>query len=173
MQERVLRIQMFGGFSMYYGGEAVALNKTGNSKAIRLLQMLLLSPKAGIAKRELLDNLYGWNDKTDTANRNKNLNNLIYRLKKQLVSGGLPEDEYVGLNEGMCYFKSSIPLEVDTQQFEESVNSAKIQAGGGKMPAYTARLSTYIEESCFLRTFRMCGFSAKANTLKKSMSTQY
>lgn len=145
MREKILRIQMFGGFAMYYGDEAVALNKTGNSKSIRLLQMLLLSPKVGIAKRELLDSLYGWNDKTDTVNRNKNLNNLIYRLKRQLVSGGLPEDEYVGLDEGMCYFKSRVPLEVDTQQFDEAVNRAKNAGGGGQKCQFISQGCRYLQ----------------------------
>ena len=93
IEKKILRIQMFGGFSMYYGNDAVLLNKSGNSKSIRLLQMLLLSMKGGIPKRELMDNLYEWNENADTANRNKNLNNLIYRLQGQLVSGGLPDDE--------------------------------------------------------------------------------
>ena len=95
MTDRALRIQMLGGFSVYYGDEALALNKTGSSKSIRLLQMLLLSRQGGIPKGELLDSLYGWNEKTDTANRNKNLNNLLYRLKGQLMSAGLPDDVYV------------------------------------------------------------------------------
>lgn len=132
MSEKVLRVQMFGGFAMYYGDEAVTLNKAGSSKSVRLLQMLLLSLPGGIAKNELIDNLYGWNEKGDVANRNKNLNNLIYRLKGQLVSGGLPDDEYVELNDGMCFFKSRIPLELDTQKFEETVELAKIAWGGGK-----------------------------------------
>lgn len=131
MQEKVLRIQMFGGFAIYYGDESIVLNRIGNSKSVRLLQMLLLSPQSGISKSELMDNLYGWDDKTDIANRNKNLNNLVYRLRKQLVSCGLPEDEYVGMNEGMCCFKSRIPLELDTQQFDEAVKSAKKSEGGG------------------------------------------
>ena len=131
MSEKVLRVQMFGGFAMYYGDEAVTLNKAGSSKSVRLLQMLLSLP-GGIAKNELIDNLYGWNEKGDVANRNKNLNNLIYRLKGQLVSGGLPDDEYVELNDGMCFFKSRIPLELDTQKFEETVELAKIAWGGGK-----------------------------------------
>ena len=90
MWGKVLQVQMFGGFSMRYGGESVVMNKIGNSKSVRLLQMLLLSLKGGIAKNELIENLYGWNGKTDVSNRNRNLNNLIYRLKGQLVSGGLP-----------------------------------------------------------------------------------
>lgn len=37
MSEKALRVQMFGGFSMYYGEESVALNKIGSAKSIRLL----------------------------------------------------------------------------------------------------------------------------------------
>lgn len=120
-----MRIQMFGGFSMYYGNEAVILNKSGNSKSVRLLQMLLLSLQGGIPKSELIDNLYEWNENTDMVNRNKNLNNLIYRLKGQLVSCGLPDEEYVELNDGMCCFKCRIPLELDVQKFERAVDEAK------------------------------------------------
>lgn len=122
---------MFGGFAMYYGRDAVVLNKAGSSKSVRLLQMLLLCVKGGIPKNELLDNLYGWNDKKDIANRNKNLNNLIYRLKGQLISVGLPEDDYVEINDGMCSFKSSIPLDLDTKRFEETVTLARKLGGGG------------------------------------------
>lgn len=130
MAEKVLRIQMFGGFSMYYGEEPVTMNKAGSSKSVRLLQMLLLSPEGGISKNELTDNLYGWNEKADTANRNKNLNNLIYRLKGQLLSSGLPEDDYVEIYEGMCFFKSRIPVEADTQKFEDTVQAARASGGG-------------------------------------------
>lgn len=129
--EKILKVQMLGGFSMYYGREAVTLNKIGSSKSVRLLQMLLLSLQGGISKNELMDNLYGWNERTDGANRNKNLNNLIYRLRGQLSVCGLPEEEYVDITEGMCSFKSQIPLELDTWQFEEAVKQAK-NSGGGK-----------------------------------------
>ena len=94
MATEALYVRMFGGFTIYYGDKAVALNKAGSSKSVRLLQILFLSPGGRISKNELIDNLYGWNDeKVDTANRNKNLNNLIYRLRKQLIACGLPEDE--------------------------------------------------------------------------------
>ena len=90
--EKVLRIQMLGGFAAYYGEKAVVLKKVGSSKSIRLLQMLLMSLPGGISKSEIMDNLYGWNEKGDMGNRNKNLNNLIYRLKGQLTAGGLPQE---------------------------------------------------------------------------------
>lgn len=125
-QEKVLRVQLLGGFAMYYGDEAVKLNKMGSSKSVRLLQMLLLAYPNEIPKNELIDNLYGWNEsRADTANRNRNLNNLIYRLKGQLVACGLPEEEYVELNEGKCCLKISMPLETDTMKFEMAVQKTK------------------------------------------------
>lgn len=132
MSEKVLYVQMFGGFSMYYGGEAIALNKIGSAKSVRLLQMLLLSLHGGIPKNELIDNLYGWNENADVANRNKNLNNLIYRLGGQLVSAGLPDGEYVEISEGRCRFTSPVPLELDTARFEDTVREADDTGGGLK-----------------------------------------
>ena len=133
MGSKVLRVRMLGGFSMYYGEDPVVFNKMGSSKSVRLLQMLLLSLENGISKSELIDNLYGWNEKQDMANGNKNLNNLIYRLKKQLISSGLPDGEYVAINDGMCSFQCGVALELDTRLFEEAVEKAqKIYQGGGK-----------------------------------------
>ena len=57
MPVKVLQVQMFGGFAMRYGNEAVTMNKIGSSKSVRLLQMLFLSLESGIAKNELIDNL--------------------------------------------------------------------------------------------------------------------
>lgn len=129
MAEKIFEVQMFGGFSMRYGNETVVMNKAGSSKSLRLLQMLLLSMPEGLSKSEIMDNLYGWNEKTDTANRNKNLNNLIYRLKGQLAAGGLPEEDYVEIQEGICRFKSGIPLKMDVLEFENTIELAKKEKG--------------------------------------------
>lgn len=129
MSTKTLYVRMLGGFTIHFGDRAVALNKAESSKSVRLLQMLFLSPEGGISKNELIDHLYGWNEKTDAVNRNKNLNNLIYRLKKQLVACGLPEEEYIELSEGMCCFKCSFPLEVDTRKFERLVREAEENKG--------------------------------------------
>lgn len=130
MSDKILRVKMFGGFSMYYGDQAITLNKIGNSKSVRLLKMLLLSLKGGISKSELIEDLYDCGGKTDAVNSNKNLNNLIYRLKGQLMSCGLPEDEYVELNDGICRFHSKVPLDLDTQRFEEAIDAANRLEGG-------------------------------------------
>ena len=129
MSEEKLQVQMFGGFSMRYKGRTVIMNKQESSKSVRLLQMLLLSMPEGLPKSEIIDNLYGWNGGMDAANRNKNLNNLIYRLKGQLTAGGLPEKEYVEIRSGICCFKSAIPMQVDVSEFEMAVKEAKAEEG--------------------------------------------
>lgn len=121
---------------MYYGGEAIALNKVGRSKSLRLFQMLLLSLPGGISKSEIMDNLYGWNENVEMANRNKNLNNLIYRLKGQFAALGLPEQDYVEIKGNKCYFKYDLPIRVDTVEFQETIKQAKNLWGGVKRNLY-------------------------------------
>lgn len=125
MENDVLCVQMFGKFSMHYGGRTIAFRKMENAKTIRLLQMLLISGKAGIAKSELADELYGWDESTTVRNRSKNLNKLIYRLREQLTVYGLPEEEYVTVRDGICRFESSFPVSLDTAEFEALCQEAK------------------------------------------------
>lgn len=131
-EKKTLYVRMFGGFSMYYGKEAVALNRVRNSKSVRLLQMLLLSAPNGISKSELIDYLYKWNEDTGTVDYNNTLNVLVHRLKKQLTTAGLPEDNYIGIQDGICRFQSKVPLEIDVWQFENAVEEAGKVSGGGK-----------------------------------------
>lgn len=116
---------MFSGFAIRYGNEVVSFNKAESSKSIRLLQMLLLSYPMGVPKSEIMDTLYGVRDKADAGSRNRNLNNLIYRLKKQLAAGGLPEQDYVESVGGICRFKTELPLRLDVLEFQKLIESAK------------------------------------------------
>ena len=122
-QTAVLQVRMFGGFSMTYAGEKITFARSNNKKFIQLLQLLFLNFEHGIEKREVLDALY---DGTDAAVDNKNLNNVIYRLKKQLVSAGLPEEEdYISLKKGVLRWSSSFPVEIDTLRMEALVKAAE------------------------------------------------
>lgn len=120
--EPKLQVDMFGGFSMIYDGNQVAFARSSNTKFIQLLQLLFLNYGTGIAKKQLLDALYGWES---GGNPNRNLNNVIYRLKRQLTAAGFPEEEYIILGDGVCRWASSFPVEVDTVRFEELVRKAE------------------------------------------------
>lgn len=136
MEQSVLKVQMLGCFSMTYGSLPISLNKINSAKSVRLLQMLLLSGDAGIAKNELADSLYGWSGSNENSNRNRNMNNLIYRLKGQLVASGLPEDEYVVIREGVCYWKRQFPVELDTEEFQKLIEDARMKQGAERICLY-------------------------------------
>ncbi len=126
-----LQVQMFGGFAMRYEGKPVLLNKMESSKAVRLLQMLFLAGPKGIAKNEIIDSLYGWDEQMDAVSRNRNLNNVIYRLKGILSSVGLPKGTYVEITDGICRWNDLVPVETDVSRFEEIVKRAKNCISGG------------------------------------------
>ena len=142
----ILKVKMLGGFSMTYGTIPISLNRTGSAKSVRLLQMLLLSGENGIAKNELMDSLYGWSGENDSSDRNRNLNNLIYRLKKQLVAAGMPQDEYVVIRDGRCYWSSRLELELDAEQFCNRIRQAQRAEGEEQIRLYQQANECYFGE---------------------------
>ena len=146
MGGKILRVQMLGKFTMRYGEDHILFHKTGNAKSVRLLQMLLLSGEQGIAKSEIMDFLYGWSEGTDAGNRNKNLNNLCYRLKGQLAASGLPEEEYVVIQDGVCRWKSSFKIELDAAYFETLVHKAEGSRGRERAALFLQANQSYYGE---------------------------
>ena len=146
MGGKILRVQMLGKFTMRYGEDHILFHKTGNAKSVRLLQMLLLSGEQGIAKSEIMDFLYGWSEGTDAGNRNKNLNNLCYRLKGQLAASGLPEEEYVVIQDGVCRGKSSFKIELDAAYFETLVHKAEGSRGRERAALFLQANQSYYGE---------------------------
>lgn len=147
MEGGVLYVQMLGKFSVYYGGEPVVFKRMGKAKSVRLLQMLLLAGRKGIPKNELLDSLYSWNEQEDAADRNRNLNNLAYRLRRQLIAAGLPqEDEYVTIREGLCFWNSGLRLEFDVEQFEQAARQAEARSGEERVSALEKANESYFGE---------------------------
>ena len=130
-----LQVQMFGGFAMRFGDRPVLIKKIDSSKAARLLQMLLVAGSEGIAKSELIDNLYGWDEGLDAVSRNRNLNNVIYRLKGILADAGLPPENYVRITAGVCRFVSSFPVETDAGRFAAAVEQAEACPEGSERVA--------------------------------------
>lgn len=136
MEYETLHVQMLGKFAVYYGKAPVSLNKTSRAKSVRLLQALLLSEGVGIAKSELLDIMYSWPAQADTANRNKNLNNLIYRLRGKLAAVGLPKEEYIIIQDGICRWNSRIPVELDAELFRDTIRQAEQSEGQERIRLY-------------------------------------
>ncbi|MDO5407992.1 MAG: BTAD domain-containing putative transcriptional regulator [Eubacteriales bacterium] len=119
-QENCLRVRMLGGFSMEYANRPISFGKRTQSRFIQLFQLLMLHQE-GVGKDQLIEALYGWED---IGNKNICLNNLVYRLRKQLASVGLPQDEYVKVSSGICVWNGTIPVDSDVQKFEYEYDAA-------------------------------------------------
>ena len=65
--DNVLKVAMFGGFSMNYNDVPLAFGRAYRLKYIQLFQLLLLNQAKGIAKDVLLENLYGMQDEIGRA----------------------------------------------------------------------------------------------------------
>ncbi len=135
-QQGTLQIKMFGGFAMTWNGTEITFARSGNKKFVQLLQLLFLNYEQGIGKREVLAALY---DGGAEAVNNKNLNNVIYRLKRQLVNAGLPDGEdYISLKKGLLRWNSSFTVEIDADRME-----CFLKGADGEAISYEKQMQLY------------------------------
>lgn len=135
-----LVLNMFGGYTLTYGGKPITLGRGNLTKSVQLLQLLLLYVNDGIAKDELVQALYDWEDVTDT---NNSLNSMIYRLKNQLAAAGMPKEDYIAIKSGICRWIGSMPVEVDTANFESCVQEARSAEGDAKRELLETAVNLY------------------------------
>lgn len=124
VNEPVLEICMLGGFYVYYGDEPVTFGRSG-TKIEQLLQLMILYKDHGVAKERLISYLYDWEL---IGNKNNSLNTMIYRLRKRLVESGLPDEEYISIENGICRWVSQIPVQVDVLEFRHLAQSAELES---------------------------------------------
>lgn len=85
--------------------------------------------------------LYG---REEVENRNGSLNNTIFRLRKSLRNAGLPESNYIIIQNGICRWDNAIPVEVDILQFEELIEKGRQEEDiQKKMDAYMEACKIY------------------------------
>ena len=134
-----LRVRMFGGFAVEYKGENLNLTRLKGTKALQLLILLFLAGDIGMAKKDLIYNLYREEDGVDL---NRNLNNVLYRLKKYLVSLGITE-EVIVLEHGFLRMRTALPVRLDVREFETGVKEAERLAGDERAQVLEAALLLY------------------------------
>ena len=93
-----MEIRMLGGFTISYDGQEIALGRSSTAKFIQLLQIVWLHGEKGISKEQVMNSLY---DREQVSNINNSLNNLIYRMRRQMVQAGLPEAMYICNQDGL------------------------------------------------------------------------
>ena len=117
-----LYVQMFGKEKITYGGKSIILGKNSLTKAMKLLLILLHSSEEGIARQRLLEDLFGREELADASN---NLRVTLFRLKKMLISSGLPEHEYIVTKNGKFYWDSPMETTVDVLVFKQLIEKAE------------------------------------------------
>lgn len=127
----VLKVYMLGGFSMEYGNRAIVLKSKLTGKAGRLLAILLHASQntgggyGGVPREELIEMMYAKEELADAGN---NLRVTVYRLKKLLADAGLPEFNYVQIENGVYRWRSPMEVYVDAADFSAKVGAAKHEA---------------------------------------------
>lgn len=119
-------IRMLGTFSVNYAGREIVIDRNAVSKTTQLLQMLALHGQEGISKAGLIDALYG---RETVENKNGSLNNTIFRLRRQLKAAGLPDSQYICIQNGMCTWDEAIPLWVDVCEFQNLAEKSQSKTG--------------------------------------------
>lgn len=121
-EKSILEVRTFGALSIRYQGKPLVLSKNMTGKMVHLLITLLYTRKSGVHREELLGSLYEDGDMMQASN---SFRALLFRLRKNLVSAGLPEQDYI-LYEGNVYRWNSDAMEVhlDAEIFEHQIAQA-------------------------------------------------
>lgn len=92
MKKSVLKVQMFGTYSIEYEGNPVSFERNTTTKTNQLMQILLQAGEKGVTRAKLLSDLFG---NEEMSNPSNSLRATVFRLRRLLAAAGLPEDEYV------------------------------------------------------------------------------
>lgn len=145
----VLHVQMFGNFQMRYGEKPLTGEKRRDTHFTSLMQILLHNVQAGVSRNYLEDVLLG---DRDVENRHQALQTIIYKAKRKLKSMGLPDVNYIYLEDGVYHWTSQIPVEEDAAEFDRLCE----QAAGTEDEAERFELyrkAIYIYKGEFLSTY--------------------
>ena len=121
-----LKVYMLGRFSMVWGEQTLTFRRNTATKAMKLLQLLLHGTfcghgQAGIPRSVLLEDLYGREELSNAANT---LRVTVHRLKKMLADAGLPECDYVKIEDGVYRWNSPMKVRLDVAEFQEMLEQA-------------------------------------------------
>lgn len=136
-EAKVLQVKMLGSFSVIYGEQRLLLGKVTQSRFLQLLIMLWIYREQGVPKETLIQEFYEWED---IENKNNGINNMIYRIRKQLKAAGLPGEGYVTVKNGVCRWNSEIPMEIDVEELKACYQKASACKEQEKKIVYLSKI---------------------------------
>ena len=118
-----LQVQMFGGFSLSWGGKLVSgSKKTSESQFNYLMQLLLHHGENGVSRDMLERVLFEDRDIQDIHHAARSV---IYNAKRKLRAAGLPDVNYIEQRKGICYWNPQVPVKEDAAEFERLYRQAE------------------------------------------------
>lgn len=144
-----LYVQMFGNFQMRYNGSPLTGEKIRDTHFNNLMQILLHNVKTGISRDYLEDILLG---DRDVVNRHQALQTIVYKAKKKLKKMGLPDVNYITLENGIYRWTPKIAVVEDAAIFGELYDKAvRCEDEEEQLELYVEACYTYKGE--FLSTY--------------------
>ena len=124
-----LKIYMLGRFAVTCGDQPISFRQNPGTKAMKLLQLLLHSTYAanngegyrGISRTRLLEDLFGREELSNAAN---NLRVTAHRLRRILTEAGLPDYDYIKIEDGFYRWESPMPVWLDVAELQEKLESS-------------------------------------------------
>lgn len=121
--DKPLRIKMLGAFSVYYGDAVVVSEYSRESKAIHLLQFLLMRRGRPVPQEELINTFLADDDSLNPQNA---LKNLIYRVRKMFDSAGVTGFDHISCRNGAYTLSADLLCKIDAEEFEQAVEAARV-----------------------------------------------
>ena len=110
-----IHVRLLGGFSATYKGKDITDSKHSVSQFATLMQLLFYCKNTGVSRSFMKEVLFGDRDVDDAQHA---VRNIIYNAKKRLKAVGLPDADYITVENGTYFWTDKIPTVCDTEEFE-------------------------------------------------------
>ena len=121
---QTIKVNMLGEFTVSVDGKVVLKDEGRSRKVWNLFAFLLANRSRTLAGNELPELLCKDERSDDPA---KAVKNLAYRLRQMLAGSDLPKGDWILQKGGTYHWNNGIPLEIDTEIFEEKMKLAKAE----------------------------------------------
>ena len=110
-----LKVRLLGGFSAVYNGKDITDSKHSVSQFTMLMQLLLYYRTTGVSRSLMKEVLFSDRDIDDVQHA---MRNIIYNAKKRLKASGLPDVDYITVENGTYFWTDKIHTVTDTDEIE-------------------------------------------------------
>lgn len=118
----ILSVNYLGKLTIRFRGKNLKLSRSVSDKMTQLFLMLIYTEN-GVGKDDLIRILY---EHVDSAQASNLLRALIFRLRKNLIAAGLPDEPYIINEDGVYRWKAEkVMLFLDTTEFQQVIQTAQ------------------------------------------------